>query len=104
MYYGSGGRKPTRTDATLLLGRIPPYLLGGELPLDRSLAERGIGELAASLGLDPIRTAEGIVEIAAWSQANAVRQVSVKRGLDIRDYLLVAFGGAGPLLAGKLVE
>ena len=104
MCYGKGGQQPTTSDATLLLGRIPPHLLGGEVPLDRSLAERGIGELAASLGLDPIRTAEGILEIAAWSQANTVRQVSVQRGLDIRDYTLVAFGGSGPLQAGKLVD
>jgi N-methylhydantoinase A len=104
MCYARGGTQPTTTDATLLLGRIPPHLLGGETPLDASLAARGVGELAAELGLDPTRTAEGILEIAAWSQANAVRQVSVKRGLDVRDYLLVAFGGSGPLQAGTLVD
>jgi len=102
--YGKGGTEPTATDATLVLGRIPPYLLGGEIPLDCGLAERGIAALAASLGLEPVRAAEGILEIAAWSQANAIRQVSVKRGLDVRDYLLVAFGGSGPLQAGKLVD
>ncbi len=102
--YGRGGAEPTITDAALVLGRIPPRLLGGEVPLDAALAARGIGDLAASLRLDLSRTAEGILEIAAWSQANAVRQVTVKRGLDVRDYLLVAFGGSGPLLAGKLVD
>ncbi len=104
MCYARGGQHPTTTDATLALGRIPPHLLGGEIPLDRSLAERGLADLAAGLGLDLTRTAEGVLEIAAWSQANAVRQVSVRRGLDVRDYLLVAFGGSGPLLAGKLVD
>ena len=104
MCYGQGGREPTVTDATLVLGRVPPHLLGGEIPLEMALAQQGIAELAASIGLDPHRTAAGVLEIAAWSQANAVRQVTVKRGLDIRDYVLVAFGGSGPLQAGKLVD
>src|SRR6202035_1891682 len=75
MCYGRGGRRPTVTDATLVLGRVPPHLLGGEIPLDVASAKRGIGELAASMGLDLRRTAAGVLEIAAWSQANAVRQV-----------------------------
>jgi N-methylhydantoinase A len=87
-----------------VLGRIPPHLLGGEIPLDAELAAQGIDQLAAGLGLSRERVAEGILEIAAWSQANAVRQVSVKRGLDVREYALVAIGGSGPLLAGKLVD
>jgi N-methylhydantoinase A len=104
MCYGRGGREPTVTDATLVLRRIPPHLLGGEIPLHASLAQQGIAALAESLGLDVHRTAAGVLEIAAWSQANAVRQVTVKRGLDVRDYQLVAFGGSGPLQAGKLVD
>jgi N-methylhydantoinase A len=104
MCYSRGGREPTVTDATLVLGRIPPHLLGGEIPLDVALARQGIDTLADSIGLDPARTAAGVLEIAAWSQANAVRQVTVKRGLDVRDYVLVAFGGSGPLQAGKLVD
>jgi N-methylhydantoinase A len=102
--YGRGGEEPTVTDAHLLLGRIPPSLLGGEIPLEREAAARGLGRLAARLGLDAVRAAEGVLEIAAWNQANAIRQVSVKRGLDPRDYTLVAFGGSGPLLAGRLVD
>jgi N-methylhydantoinase A len=104
MCYGRGGREPAVTDATLVLGRIPPHLLGGEIPLDVGLAQHGMGELAVAIGLDVMRTAAGVLEIAAWSQANAVRQVTVKRGLDVRDYVLVAFGGSGPLQAGKLVD
>ncbi len=104
MCYARGGREPTVTDATLVLGRIPPHLLGGEIPLDIALARQGIDALADSLGLDAPRTAAGVLEISAWSQANAVRQVTVKRGLDVRDYVLVAFGGSGPLQAGKLVD
>src|SRR5260221_8913750 len=102
MCYGGGGREPTVTDATLVLGRIPPHLLGGEIPLNVALAMQGIDTLADSIGFDSARTAAGVLEIAAWSQANAVRQVTVKRGLDVRDYVLVAFGGSGPLQAGKL--
>src|SRR5437773_2004802 len=67
------------------------------------MAQHGVAALAESLGLDVHRTAAGVLEIAAWSQANAVRQVTVKRGLDVREYQLVAFGGSGPLQAGKLV-
>src|SRR5262245_38201386 len=104
MCYGHGGTRPTVTDAQLVLGRIPPHLLGGEVPLSLDLARKGIEALAAELGLTPERTAEGILEIAAWNQANAVEQMSVKRGLDPRDYTLVAFGGSGPLQAGRLVE
>ena len=102
--YGRGGIEPAVTDAHLLLGRIPPHLLGGEIPLDRDLAADGLTRLGASLGLSAEQAAEGILEIAAWNQANAIQQVSVKRGLDPRDYTLVAFGGSGPLLAGRLLD
>ena len=102
--YARGGTEPTATDAHLLLGRIPPGLLGGEIPLEIEPAREGITALAAQLDLPPMRVAEGILEIAAWNQANAIQQVSVKRGLDPRDYTLVAFGGSGPLLAGRLVD
>src|SRR5262245_5869523 len=104
MCYGRGGTRPTVTDAQLVLGRIPPHLLGGEVPLSLELGRKGIEALAGELGLTAERTAEGILEIAAWNQANAVEQMSVKRGLDPRDYTLVAFGGSGPLQAGRLVE
>jgi len=102
--YGRGGAEPTTTDAHLVLGRIPPRLLGGEIPLSVERAREGIAALATRLGLGLARAAEGILEIAAWNQANAIQQVSVKRGLDPRDYTLVAFGGSGPLLAGRLVD
>ena len=102
--YGRGGAEPTTTDAHLVLGRIPPRLLGAEIPLSVERAREGIAALATRLGLGLARAAEGILEIAAWNQANAIQQVSVKRGLDPRDYTLVAFGGSGPLLAGRLVD
>ncbi|TDC46826.1 hydantoinase/oxoprolinase family protein [Jiangella ureilytica] len=102
--YGAGGSEPTVTDAHVLLGRIPPHLLGGEIPLDVSAAQDGIAAMAARLGLTPERCAEGILEISAWNQANALRQVTVTRGLDVRDFHLVSFGGSGSLLACRLAD
>ena len=88
----------------MTLGRIPPHLLGGEIPLDVDAARAGIESLAGRLGLDFERCATGILEISAWNQANALRQVSVKRGLDVRDFMLTTFGGSGSLLACLLVD
>ena len=102
--YAKGGTEPTITDAHVTLGRIPPHLLGGEIPLDVEAARSGIEELAARLDLDFERCAAGILEISAWNQANALRQVSVKRGLDVRDFMLTTFGGSGSLLACLLVD
>jgi N-methylhydantoinase A len=102
--YGKGGTEPTITDAHLVLGRIPPHLLGGEIPLDVEAARDGLRSLAGRLGLDESRCATGILEISAWNQANALRQVSVKRGLDVRDFMLTTFGGSGSLLACRLVD
>ncbi|MDC5698373.1 hydantoinase/oxoprolinase family protein [Intrasporangium calvum] len=102
--YAKGGTEPTITDAHVVLGRIPPHLLGGEIPLDVDAARAGISALAERLGLDFDRCATGILEISAWNQANALRQVSVKRGLDVRDFMLTTFGGSGSLLACRLVD
>ena len=102
--YGIGGQEPTITDAHVTLGRIPPHLLGGEIPLDVEAARAGIRELADQLGLTFEQCATGILEISAWNQANALRQVSVKRGLDVRDFTLTTFGGSGSLLACRLVD
>jgi N-methylhydantoinase A len=102
--YGNGGVEPTITDAHVLLGRIPPHLLGGEVPLDVELAAEGVDALAERLGLSRERCATGVLEISAWNQANALRQVTVKRGLDVRDFTMVTFGGSGSLLACRLVD
>jgi N-methylhydantoinase A len=102
--YRKGGTEPTVTDAHLLLGRIPPHLLGGEVPLDASAAADGVLALAAKLGLDPQACAKGILEISAWNQANALRQVTVKRGLDVREFVMTTFGGSGSLLLCRLVD
>lgn len=102
--YGKGGTEVTVTDAHVFLGRIPPHLLGGEIPLDAAAARAGVEALAEKLGLAPERLAEGILEISAFNQANAIRQITVKRGLDVRDFPLVTFGGSGPLLACRLID
>jgi N-methylhydantoinase A len=104
MCYGRGGDAPTITDAHVLLGRIPPYLLGGEVPLDVDLARSGLSDLAGKLGLTVEDAAKGVLEISAWNQANALRQITVKRGLDVREFHLVSFGGSGSLLACRLVD
>ena len=104
MCYGQGGDQPTITDAHVLLGRIPPHLLGGEVPLDLDLARGGVEDLAGKLGLSWEEAATGVLEISAWNQANALRQITVKRGLDVRDFHLVTFGGSGSLLACRLAD
>ncbi|TYB44625.1 hydantoinase/oxoprolinase family protein [Actinomadura chibensis] len=102
--YGRGGTEATVTDAHAVLGRVPPHLLGGEVPLDVAAARAGLAALADDLGFTVERAAAGILEISAWNQANAIRRITVKRGLDVRDYPLVAFGGSGPLLACRLLD
>ena len=102
--YGRGGTAPTVTDAHVVLGRIPPHLLGGEIPLDVGVARDGLAALADSLGLDLEHLATGILEVSAWNQANAIRQVTVRRGLDVRELAMVAFGGSGPLLVCRLID
>jgi N-methylhydantoinase A len=102
--YGRGGVEPTVTDAHLVLGRIPPHLLAGELPLDPGAARDGLADLGAKLGLGLAATAAGILEISAWNQANALRQITVQRGLDVRDFALTTFGGSGSLLLCRLID
>ncbi len=102
--YGKGGTEPTVTDAHAVLGRIPGHLLGGEVPLNVEAAVEGLRALGARLGLGLEATAAGVLEISAWNQANALRQVTVKRGLDVRDFVMTAFGGSGPLLCCRLLD
>jgi N-methylhydantoinase A len=104
--YGLGGATPTITDANLALGRLnPSFFLGGEMMLDADAARHAIAErVAAPLALDPLAAASGIVEIANAHMIGAMRLVSVQRGYDPRDFVLVAFGGAGPLHANALAR
>lgn len=102
--YRKGGAEVTITDAHVFLGRIPPHLLGGEIPLDVDAASAAIQQLAGKLGITAEACATGILEISAWNQANALRQVTVKRGLDVRDFTLTTFGGSGSLLLCRLMD
>ncbi len=102
--YTRGGTEVTVTDAHLTLGRIPPHLLGGEIPLDVAAARRGVAALAADLGLPVEDCARGVLEISAWNQANAIRQLTVQRGLDVREFTAVTFGGSGSLLLCRLID
>jgi N-methylhydantoinase A len=101
--YGAGGEEPTVTDAHLVLGRIPPHLLGGEITLDVERARAAIHErVARPLGLGLEAAAQGILEIVNNNMVGAIRLVSIERGHDPRDFALVAFGGAGPLHGADL--
>ena len=104
--YGLGGREPTITDANLVLGRLgADRFLGGEMQLDIEAARLALTErIAAPLGLDPVEAAEGILRIATTKMAHVVRWVTTERGLDAADFVLVAYGGAGPLHAAMVAR
>ena len=103
--YGNGGTEPTITDANLVLGRIPPYLLGGAIPLDKQAAYDAIQtKIAEPLGLSVEKAAAGILEIATQNIASGIRVVSVRRGRDPRNYALFPFGGAGGLLVSPVAN
>jgi N-methylhydantoinase A len=104
--YGLGGEQPTITDANLVLGRLDPaYFAGGEMSLDLDAAREAIRTHCADpLDLSIEEAAHGIVEIANTAMVNALRLVSVQRGHDPRDFMLVGFGGAGPAHAVRLAE
>ena len=103
--YGRGGEEPTVTDAHLLLGHLDENApLAGGVRLDRSAAERVVGELAGELNLSVSEAAAGILRVASAAMAQAVRVVTVERGIDPRDLALVPFGGAGPLHAAQIAE
>src|SRR6188472_1753392 len=104
--YGGGGTEPTVTDANVVLGRLnPDFFLGGEMRLDVDAARAAIEErLGGPLGLSVTEAAYGIVEIANAAMVNALHLISVQRGYDPRDFLLVAFGGAGPVHANAIAR
>ena len=103
--YGQGGAEPTVTDANLLLGRLGAgNPLGGKIVLDAGLAEKAIAPLAARLGLDTPALAEGIVRIAVARMVSAIKQISIADGHDPRDFMLTAYGGAGPMHAALIAE
>ncbi len=101
--YGKGGTSPTVTDAKLVAGVIDPdYFLGGRLSVSRELAVEAIGRLGEQVGTSPEETANGIIRLANARMINALRLVSVRRGFDPRDFVLVACGGGGAMHAAAL--
>ena len=104
--YGLGGQDPTVTDADAVLGYLDPgHFLGGRMPLSLDGASTAIQRIVGEpLGLDPMQAAQGIVDIVNSNMADAIRMISIERGHDPRDYSLVAFGGAGPVHAGRIGE
>jgi N-methylhydantoinase A len=103
--YGRGGTEATVTDANLVLGYLGADApLAGGVELDLGAAQAAVDRLAASLELDPIACAEGILRVANAEMVRALRVVTVERGIDPRDYALLAFGGAGPLHATEIAE
>lgn len=102
--YGRGGEEPTNTDANLLLGRLGRELIGGAMPLDVSRAEQAVSQIGEPLGLDTLESAHAIVRVANANLADAIRLALIRRGHDPRDFVLVAFGGAGPLHGAELAR
>jgi N-methylhydantoinase A/oxoprolinase/acetone carboxylase beta subunit len=103
--YGRGGTEPTVTDANLVLGHLDPGApLAGDVELDAEAARAAVGELADALGLELDDCAAGIVRVANNEMVRALRVMTVERGVDPRDFALLAFGGAGPLHAAAIAD
>jgi N-methylhydantoinase A len=101
--YMKGGTEPTVTDANVVLGYLPSSSkLGGDMRIDRGLAETAVKKIADALEMPLKKAAEGIINIVNENMFGALRLVSVEQGFDPRDFALVAFGGAGPLHANAL--
>ena len=103
--YGWGGHEPTVTDANLLTGRLnPKNFLGGEMPLDPEAAEKAILRVATRFDFTSSEMALGILKIVNTNMLHGLRAVTIERGYDPRDFVLVAFGGAGPVHATALAR
>jgi N-methylhydantoinase A len=99
--YGKGGTVATVTDADVVLGYIDPdNFLGGRITLDKAKATAAVREIGAGLGLSLAEAASGIARIAEFKMADIIRKMTVEKGFDPRDFVLFAFGGAGPVHAG----
>jgi len=102
--YGRGGTEPTVSDANVVLGYLPPKLLGGDMSLDLDGAREAVAKVGKAIGLTPEAAAQGILDIANEVMLGALRVITVQRGLDPRDFGIVAFGGAGPLHANAMAQ
>jgi N-methylhydantoinase A len=102
--YGLGGTEPAVSDANLVLGYLPPVLLGGDMALDVAAARQAVAKIGKAIGLSVEEAAKGILDIANEVMLGALRVITVQRGLDPREFGIVAFGGAGPLHANALAD
>ena len=103
--YGLGGTEPTVSDANLVLGRLDgSNFAGGSMTLDRSAARGALAAMGDRFGMSAEDMAQGVVDIVNSKMADAIRTITVRRGIDPRDFSLVAFGGAGPAQATALAE
>ena len=103
--YGKGGDNPTVTDADLLLGYVPAdFFLGGEIRLDMQQATKAVAKVADPLGMSVLQAAQAIFTTVNAIMADQVREVTTKRGYDVRDFTLVVGGGAGPVHAACIAE
>lgn len=103
--YGRGGTRPTVTDANLVLGRVDPaWFAGGQLTLDVDAARAAVASLAGELDLEPVELAEGICDVINAKMAQAIRTLTVEKGIEPREFVLVAFGGAGAMHAAFLAR
>ncbi len=103
--YGKGGKQVTVTDASLILGRLnAEFFVGGEIQLDTLAAKHAIEHLGKRLNLSIPETALGIIRISTANMVQAIREVTIERGNDPRDFVLIPFGGAGPTQACDIAE
>jgi N-methylhydantoinase A len=103
--YGFGGTQATVTDANVALGYLnPDYFLGGRMRIYPDRSEAAIGAIAQRLKLTPVQVAHGIYDLANTRMGSALRLITVQRGIDPREYALVAFGGAGPIHVVRVAE
>jgi len=103
--YGLGGTEPAVSDANLILGYLnPERIYGGSIRLDRARAERALEPIQRRFGLSLLDAAHAVVEVANANMQRALRLVSVQRGYDLREFTLIAYGGAGPVHAGALAR
>jgi N-methylhydantoinase A len=99
--YGRGGERPTVTDCAAVLGYLPDSLLGGQLNLDKAAAHAALEAVGRDSGLGAIELAAGAMRVVSGAMSDLIRQVTVARGLDPREFTILAYGGAGPLTVGR---
>ena len=100
--YGRGGDLPTVTDANVVLGYLPPKLVGGEMTLDVDASHKAVATIADKLNMDVYQAAKGVIDIVNENMLGAIRVTSLEKGHDPRDYALIPLGGAGPVHSNAL--